>query len=98
MNGARLVGPSIGGLVIAAWGETACFAINAASYLFVLGALLRARAVRASPPRPPSHPLADLADGWRYAMGFVPIRRMLLLLGTLSITIGPYSSLMPPSR
>ena len=94
MNGARLVGPSIGGLVIAAWGETACFAFNAVSYLVVIGALLRARP-RASPPRPPSHPLADLADGWRYAMGFVPIRRMLLLLATLSITIGPYSSLMP---
>jgi MFS family permease len=95
MNGARLVGPSIGGLVIAAWGETACFAINAASYLFVIAALRRVRAVRPAPARAPTHPLADLADGWSYAMGFVPIRRMLLLLGTISITIGPYSSLMP---
>jgi MFS family permease len=95
MNGARLVGPSIGGLVIAAWGETACFAINAASYLAVIAALRYARAVRPAPARAPSHPLADLADGWRYAMGFVPIRRMLLLLATVSVTIGPYSSLMP---
>jgi len=95
MNGARLVGPSIGGLVIAAWGETACFAINAASFLVVIGALLRTRTVRAPPPRAASHPLADLADGWRYAMGFMPIRRMLLMLATLSITIGPYSTLMP---
>lgn len=95
MNGARLVGPSIGGLVIAAWGETACFAINAASYLAVIAALRRARAVRPAPARAPTHPLADLADGWRYAMGFVPIRRMLLLLATVSVTIGPYSSLMP---
>jgi MFS family permease len=95
MNGARLVGPSIGGLVIAAWGETACFALNAVSYLFVIGALGRTRTVNAPPRRPPTHPLADLADGWRYAMGFVPIRRMLLMLATVSITIGPYSSLMP---
>jgi MFS family permease len=95
MNGARLVGPSIGGLVIAAWGETACFAINAASYLAVIAALRYARAVRPAPARAPTHPLADLADGWRYAMGFVPIRRMLLLLATVSVTIGPYSSLMP---
>jgi MFS family permease len=95
MNGARLVGPSIAGLVIAAWGETACFAINAASYVFVIGALLRTRVVHASPARAPSHPLADLADGWRYAMGYVPIRRMLFMLATVSITIGPYSSLMP---
>lgn len=95
MNGARLVGPSIGGLVIAAWGETACFAINTTSYLFVIVALVHTHAVHASPARAPSHPLADLADGWRYAMGFVPIRRMLLMLATVSITIGPYSSLMP---
>ena len=95
MNGARLVGPSIGGLVIAAWGETACFAINAATYLVVLAALRHARAVRPAPVRAPSHPLADLADGWRYAMGFVPIRRMLLLLATLSVTVGAYSTVMP---
>jgi MFS family permease len=95
MNGARLVGPSIAGLVIVSWGETACFAINAASFLAVIGALHRSRVVRPAPARPPSHPLADLADGWRYALGFMPIRRMLLLLATISITIGPYSSLMP---
>ncbi len=95
MNGARLVGPSIGGLVIAAWGETACFGINAVSYLAVIAALRRVRAVRPAPARAPTHPLADLADGWRYAMGYLPIRRMLLLLATVSVTIGPYSSLMP---
>jgi MFS family permease len=95
MNSARLVGPSIGGLIIAAWGETVCFAINAASYLAVLAALAFTKQVRTSPPREASHPLADLADGWRYAMGSVPIRRMLLLLATLSLSIGPYSTLMP---
>lgn len=95
MNGARLIGPSIGGLVIAAWGEAACFTLNALSYLAVLWALRGTRPVRTVAPREASHPLADLADGWRYAMGFLPIRRMLLLLGTVSVSIGPYSSLMP---
>jgi MFS family permease len=95
MNGARLVGPSIGGFIVAAWGETACFAINSVSFLAVLGALARTKVVRSPPLRAASHPLADLADGWRYAMGSVPIRRMLFLLATLSLTIGPYSTLMP---
>jgi MFS family permease len=95
MNGARLVGPSIGGIVIAASGETACFAINAMSYVAVLGALLRTRVVHRAPPRVQSHPLADLADGWRYAMGFAPVRRMLFLLATVSMSVGAYSSLMP---
>jgi len=95
MNGARLVGPSIGGFIVAAWGETACFAINAGSFLAVLAALSRIHPVRAAPARKESHPLADLADGWRYAMGFVPIRRMLMLLATVSVSVGPYSTLMP---
>ncbi len=42
-----------------------------------------------------SHPLADLADGWRYAMGLLPVRRMLILLATVSMSVGAYSSLMP---
>jgi MFS family permease len=95
MNGARLVGPSIGGLIVAAAGETACFAINAVSYFAVLWALAGTRIVHATPPRPASNPLADLADGWRYAMGFAPVRRMLFMLAVVSITIGPYTSLMP---
>lgn len=95
MNGARFVGPSVGGLAIAAAGETFCFSANAVSYLAVLWALRGVRTVRPQPPRGEQHPLADLADGWRYAMGFFPIRRMLLALATVSITIGPYSSLMP---
>jgi MFS family permease len=95
MNSARLVGPSIGGLIVAAAGETICFALNAASYLAVLWALAGTHPVRTLPPRAESHPLADLADGWRYATGFPPIRRMLLMLSLVSITIGPYTSLMP---
>ena len=95
MNGARLVGPSIGGLIVAAAGETVCFALNAASYLAVLWALSRTVPVRVPPPRASSRPLADLADGWRYAMGFPPIRRMLFTLAVVSITIGPYTTLMP---
>ncbi len=76
MNGTRLVGPSIGGVVIALSDETVCFALNALSYAAVLAALYRVRVPHARAPRPPSHPLADLAEGWRYAMGFrsAPIR------------------------
>jgi MFS family permease len=94
MNGTRLIGPSIGGLLIALSSETVCFALNAASYFAVVGALwyvhLPPRAVRA-----PSHPLADLAEGWRYAMGMLPVRRMLFTLALVSFAISPYSTLMP---
>jgi len=94
MNGTRLIGPSIGGLLIALFSETICFAVNAVSYFAVVGALWYVRL----PPRTaraPSHPLADLAEGWRYAMGMVPVRRMLFALALVSFSISPYSTLMP---
>ena len=94
MNGTRLIGPSIGGLLIAAFGETVCFAINAVSYFAVLFALRGVR-VNPRPRREPTHPLADLAEGWRYAMGLMPVRRMLIALGAVSFSISPYATLMP---
>jgi MFS family permease len=94
MNGTRLIGPSIGGLLIAAFGETVCFTLNAVSYAAVVGALLGIR-LTPRPGRKPSHPLADLAEGWRYAMGSLPIRRMLFALAAVSFCISPYSTLMP---
>ena len=94
MNGTRLVGPSIGGLLIAAFDESVCFALNALSYLAVLGALATVR-IRERAARAASHPLHDLAEGWRYAMGSLPIRRMLLTLGAVSFAISPYTTLMP---
>ena len=94
MNGTRLIGPSIGGFLIALSDETVCFALNAISYLAVLFALWRTH-LRARAPRPPSHPLHDLAEGWRYSMGTLPIRRMLFTLAAVSFSISPYATLMP---
>ncbi|QJR14587.1 MFS transporter [Usitatibacter palustris] len=95
MNGTRLVGPSIGGLIIAATNETVCFAINAVSYVAVIGALARTRVVHRRPPREPTRLLADLAEGWRFAMGFLPLRRMLFMLAVVSFSISPHATLMP---
>ena len=94
MNGTRLVGPSIGGVLIGLFGETVCFSLNAVSYAAVIGALFTVR-VQRRPERMPSAVLQDLAEGWRYAMGSVPIRRMLFTLGIVSFAISPYTTLMP---
>jgi MFS family permease len=94
MNGTRLIGPSIGGVLIAAFGETVCFALNSVSYIAVLFALYGVH-LNPKPPRQPSHPLADLAEGWRYAMGLLPVRRMLFALAAVSFSISPYATLMP---
>jgi MFS family permease len=94
-NSARLVGPAIAGFLIAAEGEWLCFLINALSYLAVLAALLAMRL----PPRPPaqkrSHILHELKEGLLYVFGFPPIRILLFLLATVSMTSMPLMVLMP---
>ena len=94
MNGTRLIGPSIGGVLIAAFGEFVCFTVNAVSYAAVLAALF---AVHLPPraPRPPSHPVSDLREGWHYVMGIMPVRRLLFVLSAVSFSISPYATLMP---
>ena len=94
MNGTRLIGPSLGGLLIAAFNETVCFAVNAVSYIAVVAALMTLDVAK-RPARAPTHPLHDLAEGWRYAMGLLPVRRMLFALAATSFSVSPYATLMP---
>jgi MFS family permease len=94
MNGTRLIGPSIGGVLIAAFSETVCFVLNALSFGAVVWALI-SLTVKPRQKRAPTHPLHDLAEGWRYSMGSLPIRRMLFTLAAVSASISPYATLMP---
>ncbi|HYD58462.1 MAG TPA: MFS transporter [Burkholderiales bacterium] len=95
MNAARFVGPLAGGALIAGFGETSAFALNAASYLFMLAALWRIRAGGASRAVPQGSLFAQLLAGARYAFGFLPTRCALLLLAATSLTVHSYPSLMP---
>ncbi|HST00328.1 MAG TPA: MFS transporter, partial [Usitatibacter sp.] len=65
MNGTRLIGPSIGGVLIALFSETVCFVLNALSFGAVVWALF-SLTVKPRQKRAPTHPLHDLAEGWRY--------------------------------
>ncbi len=93
VNGARLVGPAVAGLLIKFVGEGWCFLLNALSFLPVIWALLEMEI----PPRKPGrqkHVLRELRDGVRYAFGFAPIRSVLLLLCLVSIAGMPYQQFM----
>ena len=95
VNGSRIVGPSIGGLVIGAVGEGWCFALDAVSYLAVIASLLAMRLVpRTLPPRD-TRLRDELATGFRYVAGFAPVRSALLLLSLVSVMGMPYTVLMP---
>ncbi len=84
VNGARLVGPSLAGLVIARWGESTCFLLNAASYVAVVVALLAMRDLPVRAPRPRGKVFEHLKEGVLYAFGFAPLRTMLLMLAVIS--------------
>lgn len=94
-NAARLIGPSIAGLLVAAVGEGVCFILNALSYLAVIVALVAMRLKPGKPKRARRHILHELREGVSYAFGFSPIRSILLLIGLVSFMGMPYSILMP---
>jgi MFS family permease len=96
VNGARLLGPSIGGIIIALVGEAWCFMIDGFSYLAVIGSLLAMRVtpvvIRAAKE---TSVLKQLHEGFNYVAGFMPIRSILLLLAFVSLVGFPYTVLMP---
>jgi len=95
VNGARLVGPSVAGFLIAAAGEGICFLINALSYLAVIVALLLMKITpRPRQPRTLSV-FQQFGEGARYAYGFAPTRAILLLVSLVSLMGLPYMVLMP---
>ncbi len=93
-NAARLVGPAIAGLLVAAVGEGWCVALNAVSYVAVLASLAMMRIER-QPAREPSHPLSDLREGFVYVTTHAQTRTLLLLLASSSLFGTSYVTLMP---
>ncbi|MFL6229144.1 MAG: MFS transporter [Pyrinomonadaceae bacterium] len=96
VNAARLVGPSLGGVIIAAVGEGWCFMIDAVSYLAVIASLLAMTITpRLTRRTNDANVWQQLTEGWRYAVNFAPIRDLLLLLALVSLVGMPYTVLMP---
>lgn len=94
-NMARLVGPSIAGILIAVAGEGICFLLNGISYLAVIASLF---AMRIAPPEiepRETSVLHELKEGFKYAFGFAPVRYILALLAIVSLMGTPYQVLMP---
>ena len=95
VNGARLIGPSIAGILIATVGEGICFVVNAVSYLAVIGCFA-AMKVKPQQRAASGEPvLRELRQGIAYVFGFPPMRSILLLLGLISFMGVPFQILMP---
>lgn len=95
VNGARVAGPAVAGILLAVTGEAVCFAINAVSFVAVLISLTRMRWPREARAASNGGWWPSYLEGARYAFGFRPARMLLALVATAAFTIAPYSSLMP---
>ena len=94
-NGARLVGPAVAGALIALLGEGVCFLLNGISFLAVIMALAM---MRLKPPKAAAGGTAvwkELREGFAYALGFTPIRYILMMLALISLAGMPYAVIMP---
>jgi MFS family permease len=93
MNGSRVIGPVIGGLLIPAVGIGAVFALNAVTYLFVISALF---SVAIPTLEPLTSSIKDrLLGGIRIARRSPPVGRSLLVMTTFSLLCLPFIGLMP---
>ncbi len=95
VNMARLVGPSLAGLVIAARGEGDCFLIDGLSYFAVIASLVMMRVKPLSGRSAASSMATQLKEGWAYVSGFAPVRTILLLFALTSLMGMPFIVLMP---
>lgn len=85
MNGARLIGPAIAGLLIVSVGEGICFLLNAVSYIAVIVSLSVMRIPKAKIAIVPRNVFLELKEGFRYAANFPPIKWILLILSLISL-------------
>jgi MFS family permease len=95
VNVARLIGPSLAGLVIAATNEGWCFLIDGISYIAVIFSLLMMRVKHEALQHAGATMVDQLRQGWVYVAGSVPIRSILLLFALLSLMGWPFMVLMP---
>jgi len=94
MNGARLVGPSIAGAIIAVAGEGYCFLIDGISYIAVIASLML-MVTKPGEEKIHENLFSSLKAGWQYVIGYDPIRSILALIAFISLVGLPYTVLLP---
>ncbi len=94
-NGARLIGPTVAGILIALVGEGVCFLINGLSFVAVIAAIMAMRISDSKSVKKSAGMTEGLKEGFAYAFGFAPIRSILLLLSLLNFMAMPFTVLMP---
>jgi MFS family permease len=94
-NVARLIGPSVAGVLIALIGEGWVFALNGATYFSMLLALVLMRVPAIVSGDATGGVFRNLSDGFGFAWNFPAIRAVLVLITTVSFFAVPFAVLMP---
>ncbi len=94
-NSARFIGPTIGGFMIAFFGEAVCFLFNGVSFIGVIIALMAMRLSLSKAAKPKGSVFANLKEGLRYTYNFVPVRYLILLVMTSSFFGLPFQAFLP---
>jgi MFS family permease len=95
VNTARLIGPSLAGLLIAATNEGWCFLVDGISYIAVVASLLMMRVPHTREERHEASMFEQLREGWTYVSNSTPMRTILLMFALLSLMGWPFMVLMP---
>ncbi len=95
VNVARLIGPSLAGVVIAVSNEGWCFTVDGISYIAVIASLLMMRVPRDTRELARASTISQLREGWAYVTHFAPIRDILMLFALVSLMGWPFMVLMP---
>ncbi|HEV2387010.1 MAG TPA: MFS transporter [Candidatus Acidoferrales bacterium] len=94
-NAARVAGPAVAGILVAAIGEGWCFFANAISYIAVIVGLLLMRLEKRYERQQTGSPVENVVEGFRFARSTAPVWALLLLVGLVSLVAMPYTVLMP---
>jgi MFS family permease len=95
VNAARLLGPALAGIIIAAVGEGYCFLLDGLSYFAVIASLVAMKIEGQAVVRSTASMFVQLKEGWTYVSTFAPIRTVLMLFAIVSFMGVPYTVLMP---
>lgn len=95
VNMAKMIGPSLAGIIVAVFGEGLCFLLNGLSYCAVIVSLWVMKISRTKMKAPRHHVLREVKEGFVYAYNFAPIKYILFLLGIFSLAGASYQVLMP---
>lgn len=95
VNGARVVGPAVAGLLMAHVGMTWCFILNGVSFIAVIVGLLMMRLPKFVPPTKPQSAGRHILEGFVYVAGHRRVRILLLLFGVVGVFGWSYAVLLP---